>query len=140
MDFSLTDEQEMLRDTARTLLTKECPPALVRAYLQDPSVADALWQRHLCEWAVLGDGPLTDHVLFLEEAGGVVLPGPYFSTSALFLPLLRAVDHPLADAVAAGEATGTVSMAGLSGLWEVNGGPIHSFVIEADRVDRKSVV
>jgi alkylation response protein AidB-like acyl-CoA dehydrogenase len=140
MDFTLTDEQEMLRDTARTLLTKECPPALVRAHMNDPSVADGLWQRHLRDWAVLGDGPLIDHVLFLEEAGGVVLPGVYFPTSALFLPLLRAIGHPSADAAAAGEITGTVSMAGRSGYWQVNDEPVHSFVLEADQVDHIAFV
>ena len=31
MDFTLTDDQQLLRDTARKLLDKECPPALVRA-------------------------------------------------------------------------------------------------------------
>ena len=135
MDFSLTDEQEMLRDTARTLLTKECPPSLVRAYMDDPAAGDDLWDRHLREWAVLGDGDLVDLTLFLEEAGRVVLPGAYFSTSALFLPLLRAMAHPLADAVAAGERTGTVAMANKAGMWVVHDEPTYTFVIEADRVD-----
>ena len=140
MDFSLTDEQEMLRDTARTLLSKECPPALVRAHMDDPAVVDDLWQRHLREWSVLGDGPLVDHALFQEEAGRVVLPGPYFCTSALFLPLVRALGDPIADAVAEGSTTGTVSMAGRSGLWQVNDEPTHTFVLEADRVDRVAFV
>ena len=39
MDFTLTDEQQLLRDTAHTLLAKECPPTLVRDHLEDPSVA-----------------------------------------------------------------------------------------------------
>ena len=30
MDFSLTDDQQLLRDTARNLLAKECPVSLVR--------------------------------------------------------------------------------------------------------------
>lgn len=140
MDFSLTDEQEMLRDTARALLTKECPPSLVRAHIDDPAVADDLWQRHLRDWAVLGDGPSVDHALFLEEAGRVVLPGPYFCTSALFLPLMRALGDPLADAVADGTTTGTVSMAGRSGMWQVNDEPMHTFVLEADRVEHVAFV
>jgi alkylation response protein AidB-like acyl-CoA dehydrogenase len=140
MDFSLTDEQEMLRDTARTLLAKECPPTLVRACIDDPAAADELWQRHVREWAVLGDGDLVDHVLFLEEAGRVMLPGPYFATSALFLPLVRAVDHPLAAAAAAGEVTGTVSMADRSGQWLVHDEPMHTFVVDADRVDHIAFV
>jgi alkylation response protein AidB-like acyl-CoA dehydrogenase len=140
VDFSLTDEQEMLRDTARTLLTKECTPAVVRGFMNDPSAAEELWRRHLREWVALGDGPVVDHCLFLVESGGVVLPGPYFPTSALFVPLLRAIGHPLADAAVAGEITGTVSMAGRSGLWQVNDESVHSFVLEADRVDQVAIV
>ena len=49
MDFSLTDDQELLRDTARALLAKECPPSLLRAHMDDPSAADPLW-KHLREW------------------------------------------------------------------------------------------
>lgn len=140
MDFTLTDEQEMLRDTARSLLTKECPPALVRAVMDDPSAADDLWRRHLREWVALGDGPLVDHCLFLEEAGNVVLPGPYFTTSAVFLPLLRAAEHPLADAAASGEVVGTVAMAGRAGTWEANDEPTLTFVLEADRADHVAIV
>jgi hypothetical protein len=111
VDFALTDEQEMLRETACALLGKEWPVASVRSYADDPSVADDLWSRHLRDWVALGDGPLVDHCLFLEECGSVLAPGPYFATSGLFLPLLRALGEPvaeLADGVAAGEVTGSV--------------------------------
>ena len=140
MDFSLTDEQELLRDTACNLLTKECPPALVRAYVDDPGAADGLWDRHLRDWVTLGDGPLVDHCLFLEEAGAVVLPGPYFATSALFVPLLRAIDHPQADAACAGEIVGTVAMAGASGRWQVTDERTRTFVLDAARADHIAVV
>jgi alkylation response protein AidB-like acyl-CoA dehydrogenase len=140
MDFTLTDEQEMVRDTARTLLAKECPPTLVRASIDDRSISDELWRRHLREWAVLGDGDLVDHAFFLEEAGRVMLPGPYFSTAALFLPLLRAVGHPLADAAAAGEVTGTVAMANRAGEWVVHDEPLRTFVVDGDRVDHLAIV
>ena len=96
-NFGFDEEAQMLRDTARTLLTKECTPAVVRGYMDDPSAADELWQRHLRDWVALGDGPLVDHCLFLVESGGVVLPGPYFPTSTLFLPLLRAAGEHTAE-------------------------------------------
>ena len=66
MDFSLTDDQELLRDTAHKLLDRECPPALVRAHIDDPSAYEALW-RHLSEYTALGTGPATDLCLFLEQ-------------------------------------------------------------------------
>src|SRR3954447_10099040 len=120
MDFTLTDEQVLLRDTARALLTKECPPSLVRAHMDDPAAADPLW-RHLREWVVLGDGPLVDHCLLLEECGAVVAPGPYFATSALFLPLVRLLgDDALGDAVVNGDVTGTVAWAAPDGHWTLD--------------------
>jgi alkylation response protein AidB-like acyl-CoA dehydrogenase len=142
MDFTLTDEQELLRATARSLLGNECPSTLVRAHWEDPSVVEPLWATHVREWVALGDGPLVDHCLFLEEAGHVLLPGPYFATSALFLPLLRALGHPSADAVAAGELSGTVALAGLDGLWTTEPSPdrVRRFVPEADRVDQVALV
>ncbi len=143
MDFTLTDEQQMVRDTARALLQKECPPALVRAHADDPAAAAPLWG-HLREWVVLGDGPTTDLALFAEECGAVVAPGPYFATAALFLPVLRAAGlTEEADAVAAGEATGTVALAGADGRWctdPVTADPVRTFVPEADGVDRVALV
>jgi alkylation response protein AidB-like acyl-CoA dehydrogenase len=86
MDFTLSDDQQLLRDTARGLLDKECPPSLVRAYQDDPSVADRLWE-HLLEWTELGRGPLVDLCLFLEETGAVLAPGPFFTVSVLWTGL-----------------------------------------------------
>ena len=57
MDFTLSDEQVLLRDTARALLARHCPTALVRAHIDDPSVAEPLWKR-MREWVVLGDGQI----------------------------------------------------------------------------------
>jgi alkylation response protein AidB-like acyl-CoA dehydrogenase len=139
VDFALTDEQELLRSTARTLLAAECPPSLVRSTEEHPAAVDPLW-RHLGEWVVLGDGPLVDLALFVEEAGAVCLPGPFLPTTALFVPLLRACGHPDADAAAAGELTGTVALAGTSGEWVLSGDPVRTFVLEADHVDRVAVV
>jgi alkylation response protein AidB-like acyl-CoA dehydrogenase len=140
MDFTLTDEQELLRDTARSLLTTECPSTLVRAHADDPAVAMALFDRHLREWVALGGGDLIDLCLFLEEAGSVLLPGPFFATTALYAPLLAAIDHPQAAAALGGERTGTVALAGADGRWLVNGDAVRTFVLEADRVDDVAIV
>jgi alkylation response protein AidB-like acyl-CoA dehydrogenase len=120
MDFTLTPEQELLRDSARSLLTKECPTSLVRAHADDPGAADPLW-KHLREWTELGDGPLVDLCLFLEETGAVLAPGPFFATTALFAPLLDAIG-------AAGAGVGTVAL------------PDHPYVLEVERTDVVAVV
>jgi alkylation response protein AidB-like acyl-CoA dehydrogenase len=134
MDFSLTQDQQLLRDSAARLLQQECPPALVRAHLRDPAVAGELWQ-HLAGWAGVAGGSAIDLCLFLEETGAVAAPGPFFATTALFAPVLQALDHDLLPAVLEGSATGTVAVAGAAATWEVNRDPIKTFVSEAGRVD-----
>jgi alkylation response protein AidB-like acyl-CoA dehydrogenase len=119
MDFSLTEDQQLLRDTATKLLERECPPSLVRAHIDDPSVYEPLW-RHLREFTALGAGPATDLCLFLEQTGYAAAPGPFLAT-ALFTSLVGAD----------GETTGTVAFLD---------DPMSPFVLEADRVERIAVV
>jgi alkylation response protein AidB-like acyl-CoA dehydrogenase len=119
IDFTLTDEQELLRSTARTLLSKECPTSLVRATIDDPAVAGPLWDQ-LRDFVALGDGPLVDHCLFLEETGAVCAPGPFFVTSALAVPLLRAAG---------------VDWDGTSALAVAADHPALPYVLDADTAD-----
>jgi alkylation response protein AidB-like acyl-CoA dehydrogenase len=139
VDFTLSEDQELLRETARQILARECPTTLLRAYIDDPAAADPLW-RHLHDYAALGDGPLTDLCLFVEETGYVAAPGPFFSTAALFAPLLAALGHELLPSVLSGEVTGTVAMAAADGVWLPNDDTVKTFVAEADRVDWVAVV
>jgi len=119
MDFSLTDDQELLRDTAHKLLDRECPPALVRAHIEDPSAYEPLWH-HLSEYTALGAGPASDLCLFLEQTGYVAAPGPFLAT-ALFTSLTDGD----------GDTTGTVAF--------IND-PMNPFVLEADRVEKIAIV
>ncbi|HEY5170310.1 MAG TPA: acyl-CoA dehydrogenase, partial [Acidimicrobiia bacterium] len=119
MDFSLTPDQELLRDTARKLLERECPPALVRAHIDDPGAYEQLW-RHLAEYTALGAGPAADLCLFLEETGYAAAPGPFLATTGY--TALTGDD---------GSTTGTVAFVD---------DPIAPFVLEVDRVERIAVV
>ncbi|HEX3453722.1 MAG TPA: acyl-CoA dehydrogenase family protein [Gaiellaceae bacterium] len=100
MDFAFTDEQEQLRNEARTFLADRYPADRV-AELAD---SDAGWEpsswQELAElgWVGVsvpeeaggaGLGFLEEAVLF-EELGRALYPGPYFSTVALALPELPA--------------------------------------------------
>jgi alkylation response protein AidB-like acyl-CoA dehydrogenase len=118
MDFSLTDEQQLLRDTAAKLLERECPPSLLRAHIDDPSVYEPLW-RHLSEYTPLGAGPATDLCLFLEQTGYVAAPGPFLAT-ALYESLTGDDTN-----------TGTIAFADDA---------MNPFVLEADRVDRIAII
>ena len=119
MDFSLTPDQELLRDTAHKVLERECPPALVRAHIDDPNAYEQLW-RHLAEYTALGAGPAADLCLFLEETGYSAAPGPFLATTGY--AALTGDD---------GTTTGTVALVD---------DPIAPFVLEADRVERIAVV
>jgi hypothetical protein len=118
MDFTRTEDQELLRETAAKLLDRECPPALVRAHIDDPSTFEPLW-RHLREYTALGTGPATDLCLFLEQTGYVAAPGPFLA-NALYTSL-----------VGDDGTTGTVALVD---------DPENPLVLEADRVDRIACV
>ena len=119
MDFSLTDDQQLLRDTAAKLLERECPPALVRAHIDDERAYEPLW-RHLREFNALGAGPATDLCLFLEQTGYAAAPGPFLAT-ALFTSLVGGD----------GETTGTVAFLDDA---------MNPFVLEAGRVDQIALI
>jgi len=137
MNFSLSDEQQLLRDTARIMLAKECPTALLRAHIDDPAAADPLWER-LRDFSALGSGPCADLCLFLEELGYVAAPGVFFPTVALAAPVLAAAGpahQDVLETLLAGTATATLALAGADGAWRLNAEPVKTFVAEADRVD-----
>jgi alkylation response protein AidB-like acyl-CoA dehydrogenase len=119
MDFSLTEDQQLLRDTATKLVQRECPPAVVRAHIDDPAMYEPLW-RHLVEFTALGAGPATDLCLFLEQTGYAAAPGPFLAT-ALYTSLVGSD----------GETTGTVAFVD---------DPMNPFVLEADRVERLAII
>src|SRR5437763_13336438 len=93
MDFGFSEEQEMLRKSARDFLANENPMTYVRRMMEeDRGFTDAQWQK-MAElgWMGLilperygGAGlDFVDMVVVLEEMGRVVLPGPFFSTAVL---------------------------------------------------------
>ncbi len=126
MDFTLSEEQTLLRDTGRALLKRECPASLVRAHAEERSACQPLWAQ-LEEWTDLAGGPLTDLCLFVEELGAALAPGAFFATTALYRPL-------------GGEGTGTVAWAGADGVWAANGDAVRTWVLDADVVDTVAVV
>jgi len=140
MDFTLSDEQTLLVDTARALFAKQCPPSLVRGVAADPALATGLFDRYLREWVGLAGGPMVDLALFLTEAGAVVAPGPFLATAGLFAPLLVAAGHEQAGAAVAGEVTGTVAVSGSDGVWRESTDPVRSQVVDAHLVDFVAVV
>src|SRR5499427_36827 len=99
MDFGFSEEQEMLRKSARDFLAKEAPMTYVRQMMEDErGFRDDLW-RKMAElgWTGLvlpedfgGAGlDFVDMVVVLEEMGRTVLPGPFLSTLVGAVALLE---------------------------------------------------
>lgn len=99
MDFSLSEEQEMLKKSARDFLNAECPKSLVRKLEESElGYSPELWKK-MAElgWTGLaipekygGAGlSLLDLGVLFEEFGRAATPGPMFCTTALgALPIL----------------------------------------------------
>ncbi|NOQ43411.1 MAG: acyl-CoA dehydrogenase [Dehalococcoidia bacterium] len=93
MDLGFTEEQEMLRKTARDFLQTECPTTLVKEMADDEQgYTTELWGK-MAELGWMGlalpeeyDGmgmSFLDMSVLLEEMGRACLPGPFFSTVVL---------------------------------------------------------
>jgi alkylation response protein AidB-like acyl-CoA dehydrogenase len=93
MNFGLTEEQLILKKTARDFLEKECPRSMVREMATDETgYSPQLWQK-MAElgWLGLafpsryggGDGSFLDLVVLTEELGRALVPCPFFATIVL---------------------------------------------------------
>ncbi len=90
MDLGLSEEQELLKNTARDFLEKECPESLVRAMEEDEKgysaelwkkMAEQGWQGLLIPDAYGGAGfGYLDLMILIEEFGRALVPGPFIST------------------------------------------------------------
>jgi len=99
MKLTLTEEQEMLRKTARDFLVDKCSKTFVKQTQEsEAGYSRELW-REMAElgWMGLpfpekyggGDMNFLDLAVILEEMGRACLPGPFFSTVILGgLPIL----------------------------------------------------
>lgn len=93
MDLSLSEEQELIRDTAREFLASECTSRVVRAMENDArGYPPELWHK-MAElgWLAMPFGEqyggtensFVDLCVLLEEQGRVLLPAPFLCTVVL---------------------------------------------------------
>jgi alkylation response protein AidB-like acyl-CoA dehydrogenase len=131
VDFSLTEEQELLQDTVRNFVAKECPPQTVRAIFDgELSLVSGLW-KGLSELGVAGlvvpethggaGLELLDLALVAEELGRGAVPVPFLGHALATLAIARAAS-PAQQAkwlprLAAGDARATVALAEDDACW-----------------------
>ena len=126
MDFELSDDQQHLRDSVRSVLERESPPSVVRtAYDGRSGASNRLWDVISdLDWPAievpeslggLGLG-FVELALIAEEIGRVVAPAPFMSTASQFVPMVletaseeqqKALLGPVVDE----GSTGTVAIA-----------------------------
>ncbi len=137
MDFALSSDQEMIRDTAESFLAEASSSAAVRAAMETESGFDAaVWTQVGQElgWCAtpipeaydgLGLGSV-ELVLLMEQMGRRLLCTPFFATVGLAAQvLLEVADAPAQQrylpAIAAGELTATVALARQDMDWQPAG-------------------
>lgn len=136
MDFGLSDEQELLQQTARDFLARECPTAFVREMARNgdgfsralqAKMATMGWTGLVIPEAHGGLGlSMLDLAVLSEEMGRAVLPGPFFSSSVLAALTLvysgATAKKQWLPRIAAGEVVGTLA-----------------FLEESDRLDAAGI-
>ena len=136
MDFGFSQEQEMLRATARKFFENECTSTFVRARMEEPAgVTDEFWAK-LAEQGWLGlvypeeyGGAglgFVDLVVLMEEMGRVVMPGPFLATTILGgLAILEAGSaaqkKEWLSRIATGEAKATLAWTEPNVRWDAAG-------------------
>ena len=136
MDIGFSEEQELLRDTARKFLDSECPTQFVRRMMDtDAAVTDEFWQQ-LAENGWLGiayseaEGGsglgLVDLVVLMEEIGRAVMPGPYPATVLLGGAAIAMAGSPeqrreWLPRIAAGTIKATLALTEPNARWDAAG-------------------
>ncbi len=136
MDLGLTEAQQMLRNSAREFLEKECPHTYVRAMEEDQrGYTPEMW-RKLAEQGWLGlifpeqyggiGLGFLDLAILLEEMGRALLPGPFFSTVVLAgMSILEAGSEAqkreFLPKIAEGQLVMTLALTEPSARWDAAG-------------------
>src|SRR4051794_20300083 len=136
MGIGFTEEQELLRDTARKFLDGNCTTRFVRDIMvTEQAVTPEFW-RQLAENGWLGIAfpeehggsglGLTDLVVLMEEIGRAVMPGPYPATVLLGGAAIAEAGSAAMRAewlprIAAGEARATLAWTEPNARWDAAG-------------------
>ncbi len=136
LDFGFSEEQEMLRDAAKRFLADNCPTKFVRQMMADPTGHDPSFWKKIVELGWPGllipenyggqGGSFLDMTVVAEEAGKALIPGPFFTSALIGVPLAlegasEAQKKEILPKMAKGEFIGTLALAEASGRFDADG-------------------
>ncbi len=135
MDLGLSEEQELLKNSARDFLEKECPESYVRQMEEDekgysPEVwkkmADLGWQGLMIPEQYGGAGfGFLDLIVLLEEFGRALVPGPFIPTMIAATAILEGGSdqqkQEILPKVASGDLIMTFALTEPSARWDAEG-------------------
>jgi alkylation response protein AidB-like acyl-CoA dehydrogenase len=135
MDIGFSEEQELLRDTARKFLDAACTTKFVRERMATAEAVTPEFWAQIAEQGWLGinlpeeDGGsglgLVDLVVLMEEMGRAVMPGPYLAT-LLGGAVIREAGNPaqrqeFLPAIAEGSLKATLAAIESNARWDAAG-------------------
>jgi len=130
-------DQRLWQQTARDVVTKECPASLVRSVAEDGVDPSPLWKVYVdLGWTELNDpAAAVELAIVLEELGRATDPTPFLTTMSQFAPLAgdRFDPHESGTAV----YHGVTAHRDAEG-WVLSGTARH--VLDGDRTDRLAVL
>ncbi|BCO34460.1 acyl-CoA dehydrogenase [Mycobacterium heckeshornense] len=130
-------DQRLWQDTVRDVVTKQCPPSLVRSVAEDDVDPTPLWKSYVdLGWTELNEPTsAVELAIVLEELGRATDPTPFLATMTQFAPLAGGRYDP--------HESGTAVYDGVSARRDGEGWVLEGtarYVLDGDRVDRLAVV
>ena len=100
MDFGFSKDQDLIRKSAKEFFEKECPKDKTRELKEDKKGYDPKMWKKMVQLGFMGlalpeayggtDGEYIDLMIFMEEAGRNIVPGPFFTTVCMCAPAILA--------------------------------------------------
>ncbi len=132
MDFGLSEDQVLLKDTVKRFLAERCPTTRVREIMESESGYDESLWRELAELGVTGiiapaahggsERELLDLWLVAEELGYAATPGPFLSTAMATVALIESGDEAQQarwlPGIAAGDIVATIAFGEENSEWD----------------------
>jgi alkylation response protein AidB-like acyl-CoA dehydrogenase len=145
MDFGLSEEQQQLKESARSFLSGECPTTFVRKAMATgdgyprelyDQIAKLGWTGLIVPEKFGGAGlGMLDMAMILEEGGYAAMPGPFLFSSVLAAGALKLggsdqLNSKWLTALAEGKAIGTVAV--VEGAGSIDPRDINTMALKGD--------